>query len=896
MPQPFRIKTDAFAAADLLLESFSCTEGFSTLADMTASLLSPRSDLDADAILGQPVTFVLEQRNDTQRHFHGFVSRFSAGGSSGRFFRYQAVVRPWLWFLTRTTDCRIFQHQSVPEIVKTVFADHAIAVHDFKLFREYREREYCVQYRESDFNFVSRLLEHEGIYYRFEHIDGKHTLLLLDSSSAHDPQPDGAATLPFLGNTGQEPPDLDFVRRWTMSRSVQPGKFAIDDYDFENPSSKLITTGEQPRAHEQSKEEIYDYPGSYTKPADGTQTLENRRDEVESRFEVFSGSTNALALRVGFTFKLTRHPRDDQNTEYLVTSVNIQANNGSFEAGQGEGAGFHCEFTAMPSRQQYRPPRTTRRPYVQGAQTAVVVGKAGEEIHTDKFGRVRVQFRWDRLGKKDEKSSCLVRVAQAWAGKNFGAIFIPRVGQEVIIEFLEGDPDQPIILGSVYNGEVLPPFKLPDNATQSGWMSRSTKDGAIATANMIRFEDKKGSESLSLHAEKNMSTSVENDQANSVGHDLTEQVTHDRKSTVGNKDTLIVDKGGRSVTIKTAGESVNIISGGRLYMVGGGLDQNIIKTGRVTAVTGPENLSVTGPVTRIVKGATTEIYDGGLKVGVVGDATETVSGKVDFKAGGKYFGTAASFGYDSPGNIEFKAAQFNRLVNQANDTFLGPNTGTYIGAASSTMIGGERNTFIGMKNELELALALTTSIGASINTAISASINMTVSASVNMAAGPSLNLGLLDLKQQTLDIAQSAMKIISGGGGGGGGGGGASAGGAFALGFGAVMSVSAAAANAAAAYDDAVAFLKQASEATGQSEGQTLLGAFLAMPASIVGAGPAAFEASHPEQSAAAVAQRQAALAAATRAETEASMAQAQSASTAAATAAASPAAPPTTA
>ena len=656
----------------------------------------------------------------------------------------------------------------MPDIVKTVFADHSIEVHEFKTFREYREREFCVQYRESDFAFVSRLLEHEGIYYRFEHVDGKHTLLLLDSLSANDPQPDGADELPFFVSGGREPPDIDFVSRWAMSRSVQPGKFAIDDYDFENPSSKLLTRGEQPRPSDQSDGELYDYPGIFHKPPDGQQLLENRRDEVESRFEVFSGSTNSLALHVGFTFNLKRHPREDQNTEYLVTSTNLQVSNGSFDAGQGSGASSQCDFTAMPSRQQYRPPRSTPTPYVRGVQTAVVVGKAGEEIHTDKFGRVRVQFRWDRLGKKDDKSSCLVRVAQVWAGKNFGAIFIPRVGQEVIVDFLEGDPDQPIITGSVYNGEVLPPFKLPDNATQSGFLTRSTKDGVIANANMIQFEDKKGSEGLNLHAEKNMSTSVENDQSNSVGHDLTEQVTHDRKATVGNKDTLIVDKGGRSVTIKAAGENVSIV-GGRTYTVGSGLDVNVINTGRTTAITGPEILSVAGSVTRIVNGDTTEIYNGGLKVGVIGDLTETVSGTVGFQAGGAYLGKAASFGYESPGNIEFKAAQFNRVVNQANDTFLGPNSSTYIGAASNTMIAGIRNTTVGMKNEFELSLGLKTYIGASINTSIAASINMNVAASITLSAGPSIDAGLLDLKQQTVDIAQSAVKLISGGGGGGGG-------------------------------------------------------------------------------------------------------------------------------
>ena len=894
MPQPFRIKTAAFPASDLLLESLSCTEALSTLTEITASLLSPRPDLDSDKILGQPVTFEFELRDDTRRHLNGFVTRFSQTGASGRFHRYQAVVRPWLWFLTRTTDCRIFQNMKVPDIVKTVFEDHRIAVHDFKLFREYREWEYCVQYRESDFNFVSRLLEHEGIYYRFEHSDGRHQLLLLDSASAHDPQPDGAAELPFFVTGGQAAPDIDFVDRWTMSRSVQPGKFAITDYDFENPSSRLLTTGEQPRRYDLSDAEAFDYPGFFTKPPDGAQYLENRRDEVQSRFEVFNGSTSAQGLRVGFTFKLKRHPRDDQNVEYLVTGTNLQANNGSSDAGQAgqaDGGGFHCEFTALASPQQFRPPRATRKPFVQGPQTAFVVGKQGDEIHTDKFGRVRVQFHWDRLGEKNEKSSCMVRVAQVWAGKNFGAIFIPRVGQEVIVDFLEGDPDQPIITGSVYNGETLPPFKLPDNATQSGFLSRSTKDGVVANANMIQFEDKKGSEGLNLHAEKNMSTSVENDQANSVGHDLTEQVTHDRKATVGNKDTLVVDKGGRSVTIKALGESVDI-TGGRKYTVGAGLDQNTINTGRITSVTGPESLFVTGPATSIVNGQTTDIRNGGWKIGVIGDKLETVSGTTGFKSGGVFTGVAAEFNWTSPGDMKFKANQFNRTVNQANDVFLGPSTGTYIGAASSTMIAGSRNTFVGIKNELEIALALRTTIGASINTTLAASINMGAALILETVAGLTLEMSPLGLKQKTLEVGQHALKVVSGGGGGGGGGGA----GAFAPGVAAggamVAGVAAAVGNAVAAIGDAAEFLKAVSSDPDSASAKSLLGSMLA---TIFGQGPQANQAMHAAEAPAAIVAAQQALAAQAAAEANASATQAQvdaDAAGAAADKAAAPVAP----
>ena len=551
MPHPFRIKTP-LPEGDLLLQSLSVKEALSVPSEMHAHLLSPRSDVDVDGLLGKPVTFEIELRDDAKRYFHGYIARFSQGGGTSRYHGYQIVVRPWLWFLSRTTDCRIYQHKNVPDIVKAVFEDHGIASFDFKLFREYREWDYCVQYRESDLNFVSRLLEHEGIYYRFEHSDGRHKMILLDSSSAHDPQPHSTERLAFYANASSAPPDIDYVSRWATSRSVRPGKFAIKDYDFEKPSDKLLTEGKRPHEYDHADEEAYDYPGYYTKATDGTHYLDNRMDEVYSDFEGFHGASNAHALAVGFTFKLQRHPRADQNAEYLVTGTHIQAHNGSLDAaGGGAGnatPGLHCSFTALLAAQQFRPPRRTRKAIVQGPQTALVVGESGKEIDTDKYGRVKVQFHWDRYGKKDEKSSCWVRVAQAWAGKNYGAIFTPRMGQEVIVDFLEGDPDQPIITGRVYNAEQMPPWDLPANATQSGILTRSSKDGAYANANAIRFEDKAGAEQLWIHAEKNQDIEVENDESHSVGHDRnktighdeTTQVQHNRTETVGNNETITI--------------------------------------------------------------------------------------------------------------------------------------------------------------------------------------------------------------------------------------------------------------------------------------------------------------------------------------------------------------------
>jgi type VI secretion system secreted protein VgrG len=680
MPQAFRIKTAAFSATDLLLESFSCSEALSTLTEITATLLSPRADLDADKILGKPVTIEIELRGDGKRHFNGFVSRFALTGASGRFFRYQAIVRPWFWFLTRTTDCRIFQDMKVPDIVKTVFDDHPIAVHDFKLFREYPKWDYCVQYRESDFNFVSRLLEYEGIYYRFEHSDGQHKLILLDSASAHDPQPDGSEELPFFSAGQQPPPGVDFVSRWAMTRSVQPGKFAIKDFDFELPPSKLLVEDQKKRKNDLSDFETFDYPGGFTKDPEGVHYLENRRDEAQSRFEVFSGATNAQNVRVGFTFKMRRHPRADQNAEYLVTGTDIQASNGSFDAGSGQGAGFHCEISALAAAQQFRPLRRAQKGWVHGPQTAVVVGKEGDEIHTDKFGRVRVQFHWDRLGKKNEKSSCMIRVAQIWAGKNFGGMFIPRVGHEVIVDFLEGDPDQPIITGCVYNGDNMPPWTLPANATQSGVLTRSSKSGTPANANAIRFEDKKGSEQLWLHAERNQDIEVEADETHWVGHDRkktidhdeTTHVKHDRTETVDNNETISigvnrVEKVGANETISIGANRKEQVGANENVTIDANRDHTInANDSHTVAVNHDQTVGASQSVT--IGANRTDTVGGNITQTVGGNIAQTVGGNVTVTAAGTMMLSAAGgVTIVAPGGTKFVDFQFTKIggTNQA---------------------------------------------------------------------------------------------------------------------------------------------------------------------------------------------------------------------------------------
>jgi len=535
---------------DLRFEAISATQGVSVLETIELELLSAKPDLAAEKLLGQPVGVSIALGDGGRRHINGLVTRFGIGGAQGRWFRYHASVRPWLWALTQTADCRIFQDQDVRQIIEAVFADHgAISNFRFKLHKSYRKRNYCVQYRETDFNFVARLCEEEGIYWYFEHGDGSaQQLVLVDDVAALEPAP-GAESLPYYDNRGQRAPDTGTVGDWSASREICSGKTALTSYDFERPGTALGVEQAQPRSHTLDDSEVFDFDGQYTQKADGQHLADTRLEELQCGFERLSGSTTSHALLVGHLFKLTRHPRADQNAEYLCLHSRLSLRLAPSEsAGAGGADRFECSFAAQPSQQPFRAPRRTPKPFVQGPQTALVVGPGGEEIFTDKYGRVKVQFHWDRYGKKNDKSSCWVRVSSPWAGKSFGFVQIPRIGQEVVVSFLEGDPDQPIITGRVYNAEQTPPWELPANATQSGVLTRSSKGGAYGNANAIRFEDKKGSEQLWIHAEKNQDIEVENDETHSVGHDRsktidhdeTVRVKHDRTETVGNNETITI--------------------------------------------------------------------------------------------------------------------------------------------------------------------------------------------------------------------------------------------------------------------------------------------------------------------------------------------------------------------
>ncbi|MDD2761263.1 MAG: type VI secretion system tip protein TssI/VgrG [Methylomonas sp.] len=554
------------------------TERLSQLYEYELDLFSEKNNIDLKQLLGKSMTVSLYLTESQQRHLDGIVTQAKRCGMMGRFYHYRATIRPKAWLATRRSNCRILpKDKTASEIVKLILNEHGVSDIELKLSGTYPKREYCVQYRESDFNFISRLMEEEGIYYYFEHKEGSHTLVLCDSVASQKDAPVSAGISYY--------PEANAIRRkeghiyeWDMKQEIESGNYELDDFNFEKPSTDLTAKSSKPGSHAEASKEVYDYPGGYQVKSDGDHYSKVRMQELRSQFEQIAARGNARQLAPGVKFKLTGFPVEDQNRQYTVIISELQIQNNGYESdGITDCAEeYRCSLSVLPASEenQFRPPRLSRIPFVQGVQTAIVVGPSGEEIYTDKYGRVKVQFHWDRLGKKNENSSCWVRVAQIWAGKGWGAMHIPRIGQEVIVDFLEGNPDRPIITGRVYNAEQMPPYGLPDKKTQSGIKSRSSMGGADSNFNEIRFEDEKDKEELYMHAEKNFTRIVENNDVQKIGFDKkdkgdqTVDIYNDRTVTLdqGN-DSLTVKMGNRSASIDTGNDSVTVKKGNRTVKV-----------------------------------------------------------------------------------------------------------------------------------------------------------------------------------------------------------------------------------------------------------------------------------------------------------------------------------------
>ncbi|HWY70210.1 MAG TPA: type VI secretion system tip protein TssI/VgrG [Terriglobales bacterium] len=516
----------------LVINGLSGSEAVSSLFCFKVELLAEAlPEVDVLDLNGKAVS-VSMQTGDGVRYFNGIIRRIARGrgerADRGRGFRhYHAEVVPWMWLLTQRAGCRIFQDLTVPEIIKKIFEEYKGAFSDVVKYDDattpdrHLPLDYCVQYRETDFNFVSRLMEQEGICYYFEHDDQGHKLIFSDTQTSFIPI-SGKSTILFEPDQGYGERE-DVISDWEHAWNLKPGKYVMRDHHFELPADPLEVI------EKDGFLEMYDYPGEFTarfnKPGDRLDKVKQEGEKlVRVRFEEelqggfsYGGSSTCRNFCAGRTFK-----RDDPSDRlsmdtFILLSVNFSAAQTPdyISGGQTSGNPYHNSFACMPFAGAYgsaiRPKRFTPKPIIAGPQTATVTVKKGEDSWLDKFGRVRVKFHWDRDPNNDETCSCWVRVSQPWAGTNWGAHFWPRVGQEVVIEFLEGDPDRPIITGSVYNPANMPPYKLPDNYTRSGIITRSSKDGASKNFNELRFEDKKDHEQLFMNAERDMDQRVEHD-------------------------------------------------------------------------------------------------------------------------------------------------------------------------------------------------------------------------------------------------------------------------------------------------------------------------------------------------------------------------------------------------
>ena len=525
----------------LKFSSYSGTEQLSRMFDGTLTGASLDNGIALNALLGKEVTIEVELQDRSKRYFNANVSEFKQVRRHGRYHLYELRLRPKAWFLSLTNDFRVYQKMSGLDIVKSIYSEFGILIKDQTTGR-YPVLDYTVLYGESYLDFCLRLQEKEGIGFYFEHSKGSHTLVLFDSVNVLSTLP-AHATLPYYPPDLAAIPDEEFVSALNAGKTVNSGKVATGEYDFKGPKAWLDVNQPNPRQHEQNRHEVYEYPGHYRNLGEGENYGRIAIEVLQANHERCDGETNARGFAVGYRFTLTKCPRKGQNREYVIEIAHHHWTDNSYEGGANAQVVLHdTRFTIRPSSEPYRPERLTPRPVAYATEVAIVTGPPGHEIWTDTHGRVKLHFPWDRRGPKDQNSSCWVRVATPWAGSQFGAVHIPRIGQEVVVAYVNNNPDHPLVISRVYNGDNLPPWDLPANATQSGILTRSSKGGGYNNANALRFEDKKGEEQLWLHAEKDQLTEVENNEKKWVGNDREKTIDRDETNHIKRDRTETVDR------------------------------------------------------------------------------------------------------------------------------------------------------------------------------------------------------------------------------------------------------------------------------------------------------------------------------------------------------------------
>lgn len=624
----------------------------STPFSFEAVLLATDARIDRSTLLGESVTVAVPVKNALEpRYFNGKVTGIGVGAielSGNRYAAYSLTLESDLWPMQRDRNSRIFQEKTVPQIVVMLLAEYQVNVED-ALLEQYRVWDYCVQYQESSFDFISRLMEHEGIAYYFRHDRDKHTLVLVDAAESYH-SITGYEDIPYQYTSLRGSTPAEGISRWAMQDNVTPGLYSLDDYDFRKPNAWLLQARQNPLSPRPGKIDVYDWPGRFVEHEQGANYARLRQQRWQVEQHKINATSTAPGIAPGARFQLSNAPFFGDNGEYLTIQAHYEFEENRYASGADNQAIQRIDFVVIPSSTVFRPPQATPWPRTYGPQTAKVVGPRAESIWTDKYGRVKVKFHWDREGNNDDSSSCWVRVSSVWAGQGFGGIQIPRVNDEVIVDFINGDPDRPIIIGRVYNESSLPPWALPNEATRMGFMTRS-KDGHKDNASYLFFEDRAGSESVDLHAERDMNISVENDKTAAIdGHYLTKigktqthEVMDDAVFTYLSRRTTRVEKGEESIfnqgETKTIakGRKLAITDGGDFSQINGDVTTTINGTACTTINIGDRYLtledgsmwlkvSAGGRHVEIHDGDELIVRSGGRKNTIIGGLTTTVAG------------------------------------------------------------------------------------------------------------------------------------------------------------------------------------------------------------------------------------------------------------------------------
>ena len=739
------------------------TEALSHLFEYDVTFHSTKVGLKAKAMLGLPVTLKVETQDNGTRYFNGICTRFASGGREGDHSVYTAKLRPSLWIASRRSDCKIFQFKTVPDIIDEVLKPYGFDSLR-KLSKPYRTWDYCVQYQETDLNFVMRLMEHEGIYFHFEHSMGKHTLVFDDDASSHKKVPE-RSTVIYSGVDAATVEQQEHFDSWHLREEVDSGEYITDDYDFKHPSGDLKTQRSHAMGHAQDGKERYVWPGGYVAHGEGDIYANVRMEALVAEQERAQGHCTLRTIATGYLYKLDKCPQADQNREYLVVAVTyFFRDNARMSAGSGDGdATWGMTVTSQPTSIPYRPQVITPKPLTSGPQTAVVVGPAGEEIYTDDegYGRVKVQFFWDRYGKRDENSSCWIRVSHPWAGEKWGFIHIPRIGQEVIVDFIGGDPDYPLITGSVYNAEKMPPYALPANKTASGIKSRSTKGGSPTDFNEIRMEDKKGEEQLYIHAQKNHDTVVELDESRTVGQHRQTRIEKNDSRYV-NQDDLEVINGvqnnqiekDQTTTVKMSQH--NTVTENQSNMVKGNRTQNVEKdvkeeTGgdHLETVKGSHSFSVTKDEKIIIQGNQSTFITGNRVDTITGDNTTTTTGQT----------TLTSIkGYSVFGGLSYGETCVTRSADvKGTDTtkIMGMQTEDIDGLRKTTILGGDTTSITGIHSHSVTGVSTMSAAG---GMTLSSPVMITVSGTVVTITGATV----LSMSAPAITMSGGAITMTAG--------------------------------------------------------------------------------------------------------------------------------------